>query len=60
MLPESAANLHETLLKTTMTAPQRFFAETDTGVTLNRFSQDMSLVDSQLPTAVLVTTTGTF
>ncbi|KAK2871938.1 hypothetical protein FQN49_002683 [Arthroderma sp. PD_2] len=34
-----------------MRAPQSFFANTDTGVTLNRFSQDMSLIDNQLPIA---------
>ncbi|KAG0652310.1 abc multidrug transporter B [Hyphodiscus hymeniophilus] len=47
--PRSSIKLHEILLSTTMKAPQAFFAETDTGVTLNRFSQDMGLIDRVLP-----------
>ncbi|KAI9838546.1 MAG: hypothetical protein M1819_004855 [Sarea resinae] len=34
-----------------MNAPYLFHSSTDSGVTLNRFSQDMSLIDSQLPAA---------
>lgn len=36
-------------------APQSFFTETDNGSLLNRFSQDMTIIESQLPTGVLVT-----
>lgn len=32
-----------------------FFATTDTGVTLNRFSQDLQLIDMELPVAALNT-----
>ena len=49
VIPKSGATLHKTLLRTVMRAPQSFFAETDTGVTLNRFSQDMTLIDGSLP-----------
>lgn len=32
-----------------------FFAHTDSGVTLNRFSQDLQLIDMELPIAALNT-----
>ncbi|MCJ1356858.1 MAG: hypothetical protein MMC33_006854 [Icmadophila ericetorum] len=37
-----------------MLAPQSFFDKTDTGVTINRFSQDMTLVDTPLPAALII------
>ena len=52
--PESGARLHFILLRTVMRAPQAFFASTDTGEILNRFSQDMTLVDHDLPVSTLV------
>lgn len=55
LVPESAANLHRILLAAVMNAPHAFFTETDVGVILNRFSQDMSLIESQLPTGVMCT-----
>lgn len=33
-------------------APLSYFAETHIGVTLNRFSQDIALIDKQLPSAL--------
>ncbi|KAI5195395.1 putative ABC transporter [Aureobasidium subglaciale] len=53
IMPKSAAMLHAKLLDTVISAPLSFFASTDSGVTLNRFSQDMSLVDLALPIALL-------
>ncbi|KAB5542688.1 ABC transporter [Coniochaeta sp. 2T2.1] len=50
---ESGAELHRRLLWTIVEAPLSFFSTTDTGVILNRFSQDIQLVDRQLPPAVL-------
>lgn len=47
--PKTMEALHGTLLHTVLRAPQAFFSETDTGITLNRFSQDMDMVDKQLP-----------
>lgn len=55
MTPVSAKALHWTVLKTTMRAPMSFFARTDTGVTTNRFSQDMQLVDLTLPGSLINT-----
>jgi hypothetical protein len=51
LTPRSGVSLHKILLKTVMRAPQSFFDETDSGITLNRFSQDMSLIDGQLPSS---------
>jgi ATP-binding cassette subfamily C (CFTR/MRP) protein 1 len=57
-IPKSGAGLHQILLDTVMHAPQYFLDKNDTGVILNRFSQDMSLVDSSLPAAVIITMQG--
>lgn len=51
--PVSAKKLHKTILNTVMSAPLSFFTTTDTGTTVNRFSQDMSLIDMELPSAYL-------
>ncbi|KAH8891439.1 P-loop containing nucleoside triphosphate hydrolase protein [Thozetella sp. PMI_491] len=40
---------HQRLLNIIMKAPLSYFAITDTGTILNRFSQDMSYVDQSLP-----------
>lgn len=57
-IPRSASRLHKTLLTTVISAPYSFFVKVDTGVILNHFSQDMSLVDMQLPYAFLQTVDG--
>ncbi|KAK1565943.1 P-loop containing nucleoside triphosphate hydrolase protein [Colletotrichum navitas] len=51
VIPRSAARLHQKLLDSVLNAPLWFFTTVDSGVTLNRFSQDMTLVDQTLPTA---------
>ncbi len=38
-----------------LSAPMSFFTSTDTGTTTNRFSQDLELVDMELPTALIRT-----
>ena len=53
MVPRSARRLHQVILDTVMAAPLLFFTSTDLGVTVNRFSQDMSLIDMELPDAVI-------
>lgn len=50
--PHSGSTLHARLLRTVMYAPQSYFAKTDTGTTLNRFSADMMMLDPQLPFAL--------
>lgn len=52
---KAGANLHHDALRTLIRAPLRFFTETDTGVITNLFSQDLNLVDTELPDAVLNT-----
>lgn len=54
MTPKSGAGLHKILLRSVMNAPQRFFDDTDTGTTLNRFSQDMTLIDGTLPGSAVI------
>lgn len=53
MVPRSSEVLHARLLTTVMDAPLSFFTRTDIGVTTNRFSQDMSVVDTELPFALI-------
>ncbi|KAF7887524.1 hypothetical protein EAF00_009818 [Botryotinia globosa] len=55
LVPESAPNLHLILLDVVMNAPYSFFTKTDIGTILNRFSQDMTLIESQLPTGAMCT-----
>lgn len=42
-------------LTSTTSAPMSFFSCTDTGVTINRFSQDLMLIDMELPISALNT-----
>ncbi|OLN96559.1 Canalicular multispecific organic anion transporter 1-like protein 1 [Colletotrichum chlorophyti] len=54
-IPRSASHLHQTLLKAVLAAPLYFFTTTDSGITLNRFSQDMTLIDHRLPMSAFAT-----
>ncbi|KAI1762970.1 ABC transporter [Hypoxylon sp. FL1150] len=58
VVSSTATNLHADLLEAVVKAPFRFFASTDSGELLNRFSQDMELVDMDLP-LVMVNYTST-
>lgn len=49
MQPRSSSNLHLNLLESVLNAPLSFFTRTDIGTIINRFSQDMALVDNDLP-----------
>ncbi|KAL2074710.1 hypothetical protein VTL71DRAFT_8489 [Oculimacula yallundae] len=51
----AGANLHEDILRTLLHAPLGFFSTTDTGTITNLFSQDLNLIDTELPDAVLNT-----
>lgn len=53
MVPMSSEVLHARLLGSVMNAPMAFFSRTDIGVTTNRFSQDMSVIDTELPFALV-------
>ncbi|KAG9597513.1 putative ABC multidrug transporter, partial [Aureobasidium melanogenum] len=46
-------NIHKDALQTLIRAPLSFFTGTDTGVVTNLFSQDLNLVDTELPSALL-------
>ncbi|KAH9237240.1 hypothetical protein K456DRAFT_1759479 [Colletotrichum gloeosporioides 23] len=49
IITNTAFKLHSDLLKTTMAASYRFLTTTDNGEILNRFSEDMQLLDMDLP-----------
>ncbi|OJJ95246.1 hypothetical protein ASPACDRAFT_82088 [Aspergillus aculeatus ATCC 16872] len=52
---KAGANFHQQALRTLMRAPLAFFTNTDTGVVTNLFSQDLNLIDTELPEATLNT-----
>jgi ABC-type multidrug transport system fused ATPase/permease subunit len=52
---KAGANIHQEALTTLTRAPLSFFTNTDTGVVTNLFSQDLNLVDTELPEATLNT-----
>ncbi|KAL3426779.1 hypothetical protein PVAG01_00288 [Phlyctema vagabunda] len=58
MQVRSGARLHLKTLTTVMAAPMAFFTSTDTGETINRFSQDIQLIDGELPNALFNVTTN--
>lgn len=49
----SGTKLHQYAIRTVTAAPLRFFATTDVGVITTLFSQDMTLLDEELPGALL-------
>ncbi|OJJ96983.1 hypothetical protein ASPACDRAFT_1882742 [Aspergillus aculeatus ATCC 16872] len=55
LIPKSGANLHQTLIDTVTRATQSYLDKVDSGVILNLFSQDMSLVDAMLPASMIIT-----
>lgn len=57
-VPKSSAKLHKQLLHAVMHAKYSFFVNTDSGVTLNRFSNDMSLIETELAGAFMQFTDG--
>ncbi|OTB09170.1 hypothetical protein M426DRAFT_7187 [Hypoxylon sp. CI-4A] len=58
--PYTARKLHSVLLGVVMRAPQSFFSTTDSGSILNRFSQDMTIIEGQLPIGVLIAVSNLF
>ncbi|KAJ5767038.1 uncharacterized protein N7511_004654 [Penicillium nucicola] len=59
MVPKSGESFHRKLLTTVLSAPMLFFSSTDSGSILNRFSQDLMLIDMELPIAA-INTVATF
>ncbi|KAK0618964.1 ATPase-like protein [Immersiella caudata] len=53
MISASGSRLHREALETVIRAPLKFFTSTDTGVVTNLFSQDMTLIDGELPASLL-------
>ncbi|KAK3690284.1 ABC transporter [Podospora appendiculata] len=53
IISNSANKLHLDLLHATLGAPFRLFTSTDNGELLNRFSEDMELIDMDLPSTAL-------
>ncbi|RCI13536.1 hypothetical protein L249_5547 [Ophiocordyceps polyrhachis-furcata BCC 54312] len=60
LVPKSAQHLHWLLLSAVVKAPLWIFTTTDLSSILNRFSQDMTLVDQVLPLAAFTTTFDVF
>ncbi|KAK1149560.1 hypothetical protein N8T08_005109 [Aspergillus melleus] len=52
---KAGANLHQQALRTLIRAPLSFFTNTDTGIVTNLFSQDLNLIDTELPEVTLNT-----
>ncbi|KAL4924344.1 putative ABC multidrug transporter [Aspergillus undulatus] len=55
MVPKSGEVFHRQLLSTILSAPMLFFSAADSGTILNRFSQDLQLIDMELPIAAINT-----
>ncbi|KAJ0162666.1 Canalicular multispecific organic anion transporter 1 [Colletotrichum tanaceti] len=53
MISQSGSTLHRRALRTLIGAPLRFFTTTDTGTVTNLFAQDLALIDSELPMALI-------
>ncbi|KAH7305242.1 P-loop containing nucleoside triphosphate hydrolase protein [Stachybotrys elegans] len=51
MVTRTATDLHGRVLRTLFLAPTSHFSTIDNGITLNRFNQDMQLLDFHLPLA---------
>lgn len=52
---KAGRSLHQVLLKAMVWAPLSFFSAVDIGVTTNRFSQDIILIDGDMPMSILET-----
>ncbi|KAI0189383.1 putative ABC transporter [Xylaria flabelliformis] len=60
LAPQSGMRLHNHLLNIVTSAPLSFFSTTENGSVLNRFSQDIQLIDKQLPSALATLVTQIF
>ncbi|KAH8709433.1 ABC transporter gloK [Beauveria bassiana] len=55
IVPKSGKRLHLSVLNAALKAPMPVHSETDIGTLVNRFSQDMQLIDMILPGALIAT-----
>ncbi|KAJ5715595.1 ABC transporter integral membrane type 1 [Penicillium malachiteum] len=55
LVARAAKTMHASLLRGVLDSPMSYFHTTDIGETTNRFSQDLQLIDMELPLAVLNT-----
>lgn len=53
MIPRASNRIHQQLLSVTLAAPLSHFTSTDSGTTLNFFSQDLTVIDNELPNAFI-------
>ncbi|KAF5671237.1 ABC transporter [Fusarium heterosporum] len=60
IISNSALHLHSALLETTINAPFQYFVAVDTGSLINRFSQDLELIDMNLPMVMINFTLALF
>ncbi|KAL9105480.1 MAG: hypothetical protein Q9227_009360 [Pyrenula ochraceoflavens] len=60
MVPKSSRGVHNALLETVVNAPLHFFTKSDSGSLLNRFSNDLALVDVDLPYSFIETILAVF
>ncbi|KAI0407428.1 P-loop containing nucleoside triphosphate hydrolase protein [Xylaria palmicola] len=51
--PNGGRHLHSSILKAALDAPMSFLAQIETGMLVNRFSQDLRLADMTLPGAII-------
>ena len=52
--PQTAATFHDIILNATLRAPMWFFEKIDTSKLLNKFSQDMAIIELPLPMAAFM------
>lgn len=57
-VPASGIRLHSDMIRTVVRAAMEFFSSVDSGITTNRFSQDIQLIDSELSGALINATAG--
>ncbi|CRG86131.1 Multidrug resistance-associated protein 6 [Talaromyces islandicus] len=60
LAPQSGSRIHQRLLNIVTSAPLSYFSVNDNGAILNRFSQDIQLVDKELPSALQTVVTQIF
>lgn len=52
-ITRSGLFFHSLLVNTVSRAPMSFFSTVDSGITINRFSQDLQLIDMELPSSTV-------